>query len=295
MKSTRSFIVCPNCGAPTPDAYCSSCGQRNLDLHVSLRALVSETIEELFAADSRFGRTLRALFFHPGFLSSEYRAGRRARYTSPIKLYLAASALYFFLPVGLEQMSSNGNDQGAAMSVHHDAEVAPAARSEKLPRLHALLAHLGRPGQRASAQIDHLASRDPAASAERKKALVEVYSSGLPRALFLLLPVAAIFLTVLYGRRRLVVDHMVFLLHTNAAIFFFDAAWGGPWIPAALLPCSYGLRMVYSVVYTVLAMRTMYEESWPKTVGKALAFLLAWIALVVGTMVCLFAVEFLFF
>ncbi len=93
MRSRRTFTECPNCGAPTPDAYCSSCGQRNLDLHESVRALLGDAVEEVLGADSHLLRTLRALVLEPGLLSREYRAGRRARYTSPIKLYLAASAL----------------------------------------------------------------------------------------------------------------------------------------------------------------------------------------------------------
>ncbi len=50
MSERRSFTECPNCGAPTPDAYCSSCGQRNLDLHESVRALIGDAFEEVLGA-----------------------------------------------------------------------------------------------------------------------------------------------------------------------------------------------------------------------------------------------------
>jgi hypothetical protein len=284
VKSTRSFSVCPNCGAPTPDAYCPSCGQRNLDLHVSLRALVSEAIEELFGTDSRFGRTLRALFLRPGSLSLEYRSGRRAHYTSPIKLYLAASALFFLCVPGgaIQPMSLTLSEKGASVHVSKASELP----REELPRVHAILRRLGWIGARAITQIDRLEASEPAVVAERKRTFSEDFASGLPRAFFFLLPVGALFLKLLYGRRRFLVDHVVFLLHTNTAIFFFDAVFGGPWIPRIALPYAYALRVCYSLGYTVIAMRTMYEQSWPRTVAKGALFLLAWtVVVVVGVLV----------
>ena len=57
---------CPNCRTATPDAFCSHCGQRNLDLRLSLRELISEAAEEALGVDSRIVNTLRPFFLRPG-------------------------------------------------------------------------------------------------------------------------------------------------------------------------------------------------------------------------------------
>ena len=61
---------------------------------------------EVFAVDSKMGRTLRPLFTRPGFLTREFNEGRRAGYTAPFKLYVLSSLL-LFLCIGIQrQMNS---------------------------------------------------------------------------------------------------------------------------------------------------------------------------------------------
>jgi hypothetical protein len=89
---------CPNCGAPVPERFCSRCGQ---DLgrtpHVPLSELLGEAVSELFALDGRMARTILPFFFRPGFLTAEYLAGRRVRYSSPLRLYLLTTLLFFLV------------------------------------------------------------------------------------------------------------------------------------------------------------------------------------------------------
>lgn len=92
--------VCPNCEVAFDpgDEFCPRCGQKRTrpeDLTVS--HFLKNTLHELTDLDSKLFRTVRALFFRPGFLTGEYVAGRRESYFSPVKLYLVVSALFFFL------------------------------------------------------------------------------------------------------------------------------------------------------------------------------------------------------
>jgi len=89
--------TCLNCGVPAPGEYCGNCGQRNHQLRASLWHLASEIASEAFEFDSRIRRTLFPFFFKPGLLTQEYNAGRRMRYSSPLRLYLFASFAFFLV------------------------------------------------------------------------------------------------------------------------------------------------------------------------------------------------------
>lgn len=287
MKSVRSFEHCPNCGAPTPREYCDTCGQRNLDLHASLRALVGEAVEELLGADSRLGRTLFALFIKPGWLSREYRSGRRAHYTSPIKLYLAASALFFVFGVTAPpalHLSVNGFTIG---------QEPPGTQNNPIPeeQLHALRTFLGRfghVGARANAQIERAQSPDANVAALAKHDFEQSFYSNLPRALILLLPAFALLLKLLYWRRFLV-DHLVFVLHLNAASFCLLTATS--WLPDRYT----GGAFLVIGIYATLALHTMYEQSWWKTIPKGLLFALLCSVSVLVALLGLGALELLLF
>jgi hypothetical protein len=88
---------CLNCGDGTPGRYCPSCGQRKTDIHVSLRTLLVDSLEEELSVDRRFPATLGALFLEPGQLTVDYVNGRIARYIRPVRLYLVSSLIFFLV------------------------------------------------------------------------------------------------------------------------------------------------------------------------------------------------------
>src|SRR5262245_46317289 len=87
---------CLNCGEPLRGSFCSACGQRVVPPDPSVAELAGDAWEELSGYDGRIAATFRGLL-HPGFLTREYVAGRRARYLSPLRLYLSVSVLYFLI------------------------------------------------------------------------------------------------------------------------------------------------------------------------------------------------------
>lgn len=89
--------ICPNCGSGRPDRFCSRCGQNDRDYMRGLWSVVYEFFREMFELDSRLFRTLKALLFKPGYLSSEFARNRRATYMSPVRLYLFTSFLFFLV------------------------------------------------------------------------------------------------------------------------------------------------------------------------------------------------------
>ncbi len=89
--------ACANCGHERDDRFCPRCGQNDRDYKRSLWRLVADLIKETFEVDGRLPRTLRPMFLRPGQLAVEFSRNRRASYVSPIRLYLFASILFFFV------------------------------------------------------------------------------------------------------------------------------------------------------------------------------------------------------
>jgi hypothetical protein len=90
---------CANCKKPLPEqaTYCPVCGQSVKEITRPWRDAFRELLTELLDFDGRMLRSLRLLMTRPGFLSYEYINGRRVSYTSPIRMYLVISLVFFFV------------------------------------------------------------------------------------------------------------------------------------------------------------------------------------------------------
>jgi len=90
---------CVNCNHPLPDGtgFCPSCGQSVKEISRPWFEFVREMLTELMDFDGRMLTSLRLLMTRPGFLSAEYNAGRRVSHTSPIRMYLVVSLVFFFV------------------------------------------------------------------------------------------------------------------------------------------------------------------------------------------------------
>jgi len=123
---------CKNCDARLEASFCPQCGQKDIDLERPVTELFSEMIRDAFDVDGRASRTLRTLICRPGVLTSEYLAGRRSRYSPPIRLYLVVSVLFFVL-------AAWSAGQGALLiegqTLEEDAAGQARLFSDYLPRL----------------------------------------------------------------------------------------------------------------------------------------------------------------
>jgi hypothetical protein len=85
---------CLNCGTALTGPYCSACGQK-AHIHRSLRAFMGDFVAGLMNFEGKFWRTLPMLAWCPGDLTRRYIAGERARFISPVALYLFSVFLMF--------------------------------------------------------------------------------------------------------------------------------------------------------------------------------------------------------
>lgn len=99
-----------------------------------------------------------------------------------------------------------------------------------------------------------------------EKRFGEEVAANLPRAFFLLLPVFALLLKLLYWRRRrLYLDHLIFALHYHAfafVIFTWMILAGAARLPQPLLVPLVLALWIWIFLYLFLALRTAYDDSW---------------------------------
>lgn len=223
---------CRNCQAKLDGDYCQSCGQKNTDLERPIWNLIGDVVKETFELDGRAALTIKTLFLHPGVLTSEFLAGRRRTYTSPLRLYLVISISFFILVAWLAQ-------SGLMLEPGQD------------------------PGFDAAVQAQFL-------------------SDDLPRLMFLLLPMFALLMKVVYSK-RLYFDHLIFSLHLHSAAYVVLAMM----LPLEELANRYfvlvlvqAVVLAYFLAYFVIAMRRVYQSTWLAVAAKSAAVLFAYMILV---------------
>lgn len=123
---------CQNCNTQLDGTFCPNCGQRDVDLERPATKLIGEVLQETFDVDGRAFRTIRTLLRQPGTLTSEFLAGRRRSYTSPIRLYLVISVSFFVL---VAWVASQGLLLDPGQTREQDAATQARFMSEDLPRL----------------------------------------------------------------------------------------------------------------------------------------------------------------
>ena len=77
---------------------------------------------ELFDFDGRMLLSLRYLLIRPGFLTLEFINGRRLSYTSPVRMYLLISLVFFFvLPLILPESTVTNPDHQVSVDQYSQA------------------------------------------------------------------------------------------------------------------------------------------------------------------------------
>lgn len=86
--------VCLNCGATRSGPFCQQCGQSG-HLHRNMMGLVHDILHGVFHFEGKFWNTLPMLAFHPGDLTRRYVHGERAKFVTPMAMFLFSVFLLF--------------------------------------------------------------------------------------------------------------------------------------------------------------------------------------------------------
>ena len=151
--------ACLNCSAPLVGTYCHNCGQRG-HVHRTLGSLGHDLLHGLLHFEGKIWHTLPLLAWRPGDLTRRYVAGERARFVSPLALFLFSVFLLYAVLSSMPGAFFKELSEGIVSSSAH-LERADATIGNKLSELRqerAELAAKRQPVGRIDAQIAELES-----------------------------------------------------------------------------------------------------------------------------------------
>jgi len=131
VEIVRAESPCLNCGTPMLGEFCYRCGQPKKGMIRHLPGLIADFFDSVFNLDTRTVRTLGPLLTKPGFLSTEYFAGRRTRYVTPLRLYLFMSVIAFLAVAMVSQPRSEGGAVAFSVGDPLESRIARIDANEK--------------------------------------------------------------------------------------------------------------------------------------------------------------------
>lgn len=250
--------------------------------------MLADAIDDQLSINSALPRTLRALFTRPGFLTTEYVAGRIVRYIPPLRLYLVSSILFFLVlslatalrgPQAVMEIESTDGESAVAATdrttVIRVDQGAPFGRI-RVDTLAAsdttvVFVNFGPRwiSEIAAGRVQELSALPPE---EIAGAMLPAIFARAPAGMFLLLPVfAGMLKLVLFDKRRFYAEHFVFALHTHA--FTFLVLTGVLAVGSEPLG---GIAALGIAVYYFFAMRRFYGLSIGGTLLRAVPLFVAY-------------------
>lgn len=248
--------------------YCGHCGQARVHAHVTLHDIAHEATHEFLHLDGKIGRTLRTLVATPGQLTVDFLAGRRARYISPVRLYLTFSVLFFFLAATFGQLGKDIIKVGSGPTPKGKVVSAPSNIDRRL--------------EHGAKELEHNPNR-----------LGEELGHNLPRAMFLLMPFFALLLMLAYRKRQpYYVPHLYFSIHFHAFVFLLlSVVVLLQALHVTAIDAVADVLTLASLPYLFVAARRVYGGGWGVTTLKCGTIAIVyWIALMLTILGLVFLV-----
>lgn len=315
---------CLNCDTEVVGYFCHNCGQENIEPKESVWHLVSHFFKDVTHFDGKFFTSLKDLVFKPGFLSKEYIIGRRVRYLNPIRMYLFTSAIFFLVFFSLYTVSESNlkvnslywgktRDELQKMDSLKLDEFTrkinngkPISRSKVLAVMDSSGFRIAPGSYRSRNEYDSLIKTGAKKHNWFERQLVykdieihERYGSDgkviltavlnrffhtLPQMLFVLLPLFALILKLVYIRRKqfYFVDHLIFTIHLYIFVFLVMLITFGVSKMSNLLNWSWLKYLVLLFVLSIFfyfyrALRNFYKQRRAKTIVKYFILLVSFL------------------
>lgn len=278
---------CPNCDFKfiETDNYCPNCGQENHTHKVPIKHYLVELLESVFHFDTKIFVTLRDLLFKPGEITNNYNQNKRARYVPPLRIYIFISFIFF---VVLSVSNNHISERLNVLSEDDDTvkfELNTDLTEDKDTSGHYLLKEI----RKTNGEDDHLF--DEYFKARKKEVFWynrNVYKNLVKRKagifsqeeflhklykniswlMFFLMPVFAIYLRLIYLRRKQYYsEHLIFSIHFHSILFIILTIW----VLQGMLKWHLGIYLFLVIMaYLVLSLKKVYTQSWKRTIFKSL-------------------------
>jgi len=276
LSSESSFIekiesapVCSNCQTGLEGRYCHACGQKAISYNRPFREALSLLIDSWFSLDNRFFHTLGPVFLRPGFLSREFTAGRRVRYTSPLKFYLFTS-LFFFFVLGLNGFKADVNLTFKASS--QEEESVPAESNKEMLENNDFASRLQAKGE---------------AYTDNPQALMARLMKSFSYMFFFLMPIFALLLKLfMLNKKRLYMEHLIVSVHFHAFGFLFCGLLVlFEFLTGLKIPFLLPVLALIIFLYFILTLRNYYGVKWISAFLRSLGLMTVYSLVVLVVMV----------
>jgi hypothetical protein len=307
-----------------------------LEPQQSVGHLIGHTFKDFTHFDGKFFYSLKYLITKPGFLSQEYMLGRRMNYLDPVRFYLFTSFLFFLLLFGVfaTDMSEDKIEEKHREKASKKEQVAKADTLQTKDtvsydfsaevfslNVSKLVSFIKTKNITTQAQLDSVIKADKIKFSTVQNILAKkivkirgkysddasliskvIFSRAfhtMPQAMFVVLPVLASVLMVLYIRRKkfYYVSHAIFVIHfyiffyINYVIIYVTGTLGeaidGFNTDIITIPLGLG-----TLLYLYWAMRRFYEQGRFKTALKMLVFLFVSFVVFILMFIVLFFLTF---
>lgn len=221
-QTPRKDKTCLNCQHVVEKKYCGNCGQENTESRKTFHHLFTHFIEDLVHYDSGFWKTIRILLTKPGFLSTEYLAGKRKSYVPPVKMYIFINFLTFFLMSILVATNQPFEEKPANVNQAVKLNLPPEKDNifgyESIEALDA--AQVSKPEKEKLNKVEYWMMKrfivlDQTYTKKQFVAkLAEGFIANIPKVLFLYMPFFAFCLWIFHNKKRwYYFEHGIFTLH----------------------------------------------------------------------------------
>ena len=222
---------------------------------MTVHDLAHEALHEFLHLDGKIFQTLKLLILRPGELTMEYFRGRRARYISPVRLYLTCSVLYFGISALAPGSTGRWQVTGTDVSTPEVAQALERVQ-DAVNELREKLAHYA------------------------------------PRSMFVLMPVFALMTWALYRRAQpFYVPHLYYSIHFHAFVFFTLAAAKALSFAGDAGEVAGTVLSLSIFPYHFMALRRAFGRTRAETAWKGALIAIAYCTLIGGIVASLFALT----
>src|SRR6185312_13880494 len=126
---------CENCGANMAGPFCAKCGQHAVDYRRSFGRVFADILDSFLNWDSKFFATIWLLITRPWRLTIDFLAGKRVRYVHPLRVYLLASIVFFFVvnywakSIHADPSKLSAADRADIAAELNDPDIPPAVKA----------------------------------------------------------------------------------------------------------------------------------------------------------------------
>ena len=273
LKHNGQSTHCLNCGEKLRGNFCSQCGQENVHLAIPFKHLLHEFFHDYFHFDSRFRASISLLLTRPGFLTKEYIEGKRSRYIPPLRMYIFISILFFLIPTKETPIKFTTQEKQTQTGTNFSW----SADEERLPYNRDSVSAILEPLKKDNSGIANFFIDKFSIALREPEKTTEQFYHNMPKMMFLLMPLFALLLKLLYIRsQKYYVEHLIFSLHFHTIVFvlltvllLFDLLPFAP-IHTYIIPVMKFSVTIGVLWYLYKAMKYVYAQPRGKTITKML-------------------------